>query len=228
MKKIVLCKRKRELSVEQFRNHWRTVHGPLLMSIPSYKDYSIGYVQNHMIGSGPVGGAFQFDGVSDILQADTSGRTAFSQTAVFREKVIPDEMQMLDRHATLVCTADEFDIIPGTGPVKVVMLWRRKLGLDHQEALEAWRTGHLGTLMRQPGFQDHVRGYRQNCMRRDSFVRLTGEPLEDLQPFDGMSEFWFDDVDAAVRTLAVTATSQASFVESSRTQSFLSEEIRFF
>ncbi|KRW97038.1 EthD domain-containing protein [Paracoccus sp. MKU1] len=229
MKKVVLCKRRSDLSREAYSAHWRDSHGPLLESIPSYRDYTDGYAQNHYLSAGPVGGDLPFDGISDIRQKDASGAKSFSHTLEYRTHVVPDEAAFIDRDRTLVFAGDEHQVKLGSARTKLVVLWHRNRDSSRAEALANWRNEFVGRFFASESFEIALRGYVQTEVREGSFMSLSGCPIPVQHRYDGMDELWFDSRKAAADAFASLGDeAMESFADNETIVSFYANEIRFF
>ena len=91
IKQISFFKRKDGVSVEDFQNHWRTVHADLVVKLPGIR----GYVQNHTLPSGYKSVHKKrepdFDGVAEVW---------FDSTDEMRGNVGSDALQAIrdDEH----------------------------------------------------------------------------------------------------------------------------------
>ena len=115
-------KRRADLSVEQYRTHWRDVHGPLIKGIADEHGLLLRYVQHHLspddtypiqagVISGTDGG---FDGFSEAWFADEAARDAFFALPTMKAETLEDELQFIDVSATRWVTLDsQHTIISG-------------------------------------------------------------------------------------------------------------------
>jgi hypothetical protein len=198
-KPLYLLKRLPSLTPAQFRDHWLNVHAEVLKSIPEWSRLRSGYVQNHLIGSGAIGGwTFPYDGVTQVyVRPGTEGGPAFPELPVFREKVIPDELSFLDRGNVIVLKTTERIVLPGSSAVKVMIFHRRSPGTTLEAFDRHWTGPFTDRLLKEKAFMSGVRGYRQNHLIAGESRYLSGEPLPPDAEFDGASELWFDSIEAA-------------------------------
>lgn len=115
-------KRKKGLTIEQFRDHWLNVHGPLIKSIPNIEKYMIRYVQHHLYPESshpaPSGEEAEFDGFSEGWFVDEAARDALFATSAFKD-THSDESAFLDMEATRWIVVDKQEVvIDGGGAVK--------------------------------------------------------------------------------------------------------------
>jgi uncharacterized protein (TIGR02118 family) len=70
IKLSVLCPKKPSLTLEEFKDHWKNVHGPLFSSQPEVKQYVRKYIQVHSTGEHLRDDQFppvsRFDGIAEI------------------------------------------------------------------------------------------------------------------------------------------------------------------
>jgi hypothetical protein len=101
-------KRHPDLSFEQFSDHWRNIHGPLLRDTPEPRKAIRRYVQHHLQ---PVsdfgGGVFEFDGFSESWYNSLEDRKELWSLQLWRDKIIPDEQTFLDMSATRYVVMDK-------------------------------------------------------------------------------------------------------------------------
>lgn len=124
LKKIAFLVPRVGLSYDQFTRYWRETHGPLVASSPGYGAYRRRYVQNHFVGAGPIGAAFDYAGMAEFWLPDDNEDT-FATTPIYRQRIKIDEMNFIDMGATVSLTAVEEIVRPGAGAIKLVVIWRR-------------------------------------------------------------------------------------------------------
>jgi uncharacterized protein (TIGR02118 family) len=102
------CKRKAGLTREEFSQHWRDVHGPLLSDAPEARRYIKRYVQHHIAPSSGFSDRswLEFDGFSEAWFESIEARQALHALPFFREKVIPDEARFIDLSQTRILMFD--------------------------------------------------------------------------------------------------------------------------
>ena len=224
LKKIAFLVRRPDLSHEQFTRHWREQHGPVVARSPGYERYRLGYAQNHVLGTTPIGRAFPWSGMAEFwLPGETPNEDEFSTTAIYRDRIAVDERLFIDMGATVSMAATETRIVDGHGPAKVVIA-----------AVDAAGTSSPGgaafaehALARDPDLEQAVAGWAVNDVIPGT-SRLPGaQPLADLG-IGAIHELWFaSDTDraAAMGPLSEAVTGR---LDPDRTTSFVAEEIVFF
>jgi uncharacterized protein (TIGR02118 family) len=102
IKLSILIKRKPELSLDQFRAHWKDIHGPLFSSQPEVKRYVKKYVQVHSTGKHleqfPVA---PFDGIAEIWFEKMEDIDQIFGTSNYLKTIAPDEALFIDRENIL-------------------------------------------------------------------------------------------------------------------------------
>lgn len=229
LKRFVLNRRKRELDVEAFRHYWRNIHGPLLASLPAYRDFVTRYDQNHVLAPGLIGKPFDYDGLTEIWQrSEDNIKLGFATTDVYRETVQPDEVHFADREKTVAFFADQRTAAPAQTPVKLIILTTRRAGLTPSEFHEHLWNVERPRLQQTRAFWNSVRGYQQNHVRAGSGRGLAGAATD--VP-DDLSTFWFDSLDDAhAACIAAGALLYASpeIFATDLTRSFFAEAVTFF
>ncbi|WP_340314923.1 EthD domain-containing protein [Rhizorhabdus argentea] len=102
-------KRRPDLTWEQFSDHWRNVHGPLLRDTPQASRYIKRYVQHHLRPRNPpIPGAqsLEFDGFSEAWFESAEAREEMHRQTIFKDVMHPDELKFLDPAATRVSMVD--------------------------------------------------------------------------------------------------------------------------
>ena len=224
LKKIAFLVRRPDLSHEQFTWHWREQHGPLVARSPGYERYRLGYAQNHLLGTTPVGRPFPWSGMAEFwLPGEAPNEDDFSSTAIYRDRIAVDERLFIDMSSTVSTAATETRTVDGHGPAKVVIA---AAGLDRHRS-----PGGLAfaedALSRYAGLAEAVAGWAVNEIIPGT-SRLPGaHPLADLR-IDAVHELWFDsDADCAAALGPLSEAAMGS-LDPDRTSSFLAEEIVYF
>jgi uncharacterized protein (TIGR02118 family) len=118
LKKIALLQPHKDLSREQFERYWREVHGPLVSQSPGYLQYRLRYIQNQWLPVGPQGLPPTWAGAAEFwLPADNEDE--FATTAIYQQRIRPDEARFIDFGGTVSMTARETVIQEGTAPIKL-------------------------------------------------------------------------------------------------------------
>jgi uncharacterized protein (TIGR02118 family) len=203
------------LSIEEFRNHWRTVHGPLAACLPGLRRYH----QNHVVDSRQLAidharGTWAIDGISELWFDSIDDMHRAISSDAYRD-VAQDHVRFVGD--TGLITAEQNVVVPvntAVGPlVKRMSILTRKRGLTPEQFKSEWWGFHADAVKKFP----NLMGYTQNFVT-DRSVGL-GQPASDeALPIDGMVEMWFRsvaDIEAAFRSPAanVSQTHALSFIE---------------
>jgi len=196
IQKFSLLKRREDLSRNQFNEHWRTVHGPLLASLPEYWKNNESYVQSYVlpmpqsIGTEPF-----FDGIAQTMQRPREDMTrGFFHEPAYLNIVRPDEQKFLSLPDCTAVFGKQHVIKDGphTG-IKFMSFLRPADGFDHESFLQYWRNNHAQLVEEVKPFWKHIRRYVQNHGIPELYRGLSsdGKPA----PFVGVAEIWFDSVE---------------------------------
>lgn len=231
-KKVAFLAPRHGLREDAFRSYWREIHGPLVAGSPGYAAYRHRYVQNHVLGPGPVGDELAFAGMAEFwLPGDNEDE--FSSTPIYRDRIRPDEMEFIDMQGTVSMSALEQVLKPGRGPVKIVVLAGRATGVSTDYFRDRFASAFVETALKEQGFCDQLRGWSVDYVLEGSFRLPGGRPVTALQ-IDCIQNFWFDSDDAMKAAFAhlgvaqrVRAVSDSIFCAESW-RSFKAEELVFF
>lgn len=203
-----LLRKKPEWSSEDFRDYWRSHHGPLAARVPGLR----GYWQNAVVDRLQRGiyyqrGPWDFDGISQLLFHDGQRSADGFNAGDHAARLIADEKHFLgDLH---IVTAEQTVVIPvPEGAARGKLLKRmstlkRRPDVTEEDFRREWKV-HADYVRKMPG----VAGYRQNVIVARE--RVKGQPCgyADL-PIDGIVELWFEDtsmLDAAFASPAGQVT----------------------
>lgn len=116
IKVIVLLKRNQNLTREEFKRHWRDVHGPLVMTVPELTRHMRKYVQNHLIteedgrGKSPLkqpDSATDFDGIVEIWYESYADMPNSFKNQPYKDIIAPDEKRLLDIEQCVMFVTEE-------------------------------------------------------------------------------------------------------------------------
>jgi uncharacterized protein (TIGR02118 family) len=187
-----LLQRKPDLSVADFRMHWRDRHGPLATKLPGLRRYH----QNHVIDRQQRGityarGSQDFDGISELWFDDLpSMRRAFSSDPV--GALAEDEAAIISD--LKLVTAIQQQVIPvpkGGRLIKRMSTLKRRPDVSPEEFQHEWFNVHSVLVKRLP----EVKGYTQNLIFDRGHGRDRPAAYEEL-PIDGIVELWFSDLES--------------------------------
>lgn len=116
IKLCVLCPRKPDLTLEQFEDHWRNVHGPLFSSQPEVKQYVKKYIQVHSTGEQLQKGDFPpvavYDGIAEIWFDRMEDIPMVFESDNFKTIIAQDEAKFIDRESIRWIYATENIVMP--------------------------------------------------------------------------------------------------------------------
>ncbi|MGE0502019.1 MAG: EthD domain-containing protein [Rhizobiaceae bacterium] len=228
LKKIAFLVPRPGMDDEAFRAYWRGTHGPVVSGSPGYGEWRLRYVQNHVIGPGPVGGPFAFSGMAEFwLPGSSPNEDTFSQTPIYRDRIRVDEENFIDMDRTVSMAADEHSFRHGAGGVKVVILSGRRAGLSQEEFGRRYER-HARRVLTDPGVDGVLSGWSANLVIPGTF-RLPGARPADALAVDCVEQLWFASRHAADAAFASKSLNlgPAGDLFGER-QSFFAEEIVFF
>ena len=201
-----LLTRRPDLTPEQFRRHWLTVHGPLASQMPGL----LAYHQNHVVDARQLGiaytrGDWDLDGLSELWFDDREAmRRAVASEAY--AAVAADAKHCMG--STRVIVAEQQVVVPlpaDGGPlIKRMSLLKRRPEHDEARFRHEWWTVHAPMLERFP----HLMGYTQNLIVDREASPGASSPYEAV-PADGIVEMWFRDVDGLQAAFASDAARAA-------------------
>jgi uncharacterized protein (TIGR02118 family) len=191
LKKIAFLVPKPGLSDAAFRKYWLETHGPTVAGSPGYGQWRLRYVQNHVLGKGPVGKEFPFAGMAEFLLPGTSpNEDAFSTTSIYRDRIAVDERNFIDMDRTVSMTVAEDVIRKGDGALKIVILWKRAPGLSRDDLRRRFAAEYVSAALASPGFADRIRGWSANHVVEGSFRLPGARPASAVVDF--IEELWFE------------------------------------
>lgn len=184
IKVIEVVKRRPGMSVEDFRHHWRNVHGPVVARVPGLRRY----VQSPTRLGGYRHGEPAFDGIAEVSFDDKSALAAMMSSPELAAAKA-DEPNFIDTDSLIELVVDDIVVKDGPippGGVKSVEFVHLRPDLEPAEAHRYWREVHgpkaaaIPTLRRY--VQSHLRPGAYHDGRRPAF--------------DGAAITWWDDLDA--------------------------------
>lgn len=97
LKVYILSRRRSDMTHEEYVQHWRDVHAPLLMSQPDTKRYVRAYIQSRVTGDKPDGPTLgEVDGIVQLWFDNIEGFNAFGKSASYVDVIRPDEERFTD------------------------------------------------------------------------------------------------------------------------------------
>ncbi len=165
-----LLVRKKDMSLGEFHDYWKRVHGPLVMSIPEIRRHVVKYVQSQtqpdwfsfLVGDGPL-----FDGIAEVWCESIADAQLMFEEPKFAEVVTPDEKQFLDMSGTVILLMSQHLIYqrraaPIHGGVKLFELAARRREMTRSECHRHWRDIHAPLVLRS---DEMIKPLRRYCNR---------------------------------------------------------------
>jgi uncharacterized protein (TIGR02118 family) len=181
------------LTLDDARQYWSNVHGPLALFNPLIRRY----LQDHWIT--PLDGdELVFHGNSEIWYDDEDDYVT-TMDSVEWATLVEDGPNVFDYSTIVSGIVDEHvlraDNLVGMGHK---VMWMLKLAGDRERARVHWLEHHAPLVLAVPG----VRRYEQNYATRSADVRgLTADDAPFEGRLDGLFSLWFDDAAACTTAL---------------------------
>lgn len=100
-------KKRSEMSVEAFQNHWRTVHAGLVKNNPATLKYVRKYIQCHTMPAEYRQGDVAFDGTAELWFDTVQDKDAFFSHPDYLKDIQPDESRFADMTQTVFFVTEE-------------------------------------------------------------------------------------------------------------------------
>jgi len=107
VKGVFLIKRKPGMSLTDFRQYWKEVHGPIVLKLPGLRRY----VQCHALDSFYKDREPRFDGVAQIWFDNTQAMERMMASREFKEESWPDGAKFIDQSSIMSFVAEEHRVI---------------------------------------------------------------------------------------------------------------------
>jgi uncharacterized protein (TIGR02118 family) len=115
IKMFILCKRRADLSRDEFIAHWRGVHARLAREDTSFWSRVRGYVQNYCLPSAEAGYANAWDGVVELWFDNKEELDAAFSAEQTQKVLMADVGNFVDTATTVTFLAEENVILPRSG-----------------------------------------------------------------------------------------------------------------
>lgn len=143
IKLLSLLTRRHDLSLDQFSQHWRTIHKDLALRLVE-PGFMLGYVQNHRRPHPIEGVEPPADGAPEVWIPDTTTLQALGSSPAYLEGAYVDEPEfMVTPPVTLVTEETVVQEGPGreeaANLVKTLFVYRRAAGLSQEDFSRQWR-----------------------------------------------------------------------------------------
>lgn len=111
VKMFAFIRRRDGLSVEDFRDHWRNVHGPLIRDTPELARHVVRYEQHPRHRDDALSGTEGVDGVAVQWFDSIDDFVGFITEPGYQELIAPDERRFLDTASIEFLITDEPNIV---------------------------------------------------------------------------------------------------------------------
>ena len=187
-----LLTRKPDVTLEQFRQHWRDGHGPLAAKLTGLRRYH----QNHVVdreqrGINYARGAHRFDGFSELWFDDVPSMSAAFTTEQV-QYLGEDEARFIGE--LKLVTSIQHVVVPkpsGVPLIKRMSILKRRADISSEKFMSEWFDVHAFLVKRLP----EIKGYTQSLIFDRAHGRGRPATYEEL-PIDGIVELWFTDVNS--------------------------------
>jgi uncharacterized protein (TIGR02118 family) len=204
-KVILLHKRRPGMTVEDFQDHWRHRHGPLVARSPALRRY----VQSHALLQGYRKGELIYDGIDEMWFDSGESWERWRNDAAHAE-VRADHARFVDSSRAVAMAVDVHVIKGGAIPqdaVKNIEFVNRRPGMPLEPFRAYWRNVHGPIASRI----EVIRRYEQNHLRPEAYA---GEPAP---RYDGLAITWFASTadmktGAATPEYAITRADEPNFL----------------
>ena len=196
-----LLRKRPDLSTDQFRRHWREVHGPLAAKLPGLRAYH----QNHVVDKTQLAidharGNWDLDGISELWFDDRDSMVNAIASDAYKAVAADSPHCMATTH---VIVAEQTVVVPRDtthANIKRMSILERRNGLTPEDFCHEWLDKHAAMVAKFPD----IAGYTQNLVTQRGTT--PGIDADDSHlAVDGIVEMWFrntDDLAAAFRSPA--------------------------
>ena len=114
IKLIVAVRKRADMSVEEFQDHWRNRHADLVRNSPATAKYIRKYIQCHTMPAQYEQGEVAFDGTAELWFDSVADMEAFYSDADYLRDVQPDEARFADMSKTVFFVTEEELVLDNT------------------------------------------------------------------------------------------------------------------
>jgi len=114
IKLIVAVRKRSDMSIEAFQEHWRTRHAELVRNCPATSKYVRKYVQCHTLPDQYADGEVAFDGTAELWFDSIEDRDAFFSDPDYLRDINPDEERFADMTQTVFFVTAEETVVDNT------------------------------------------------------------------------------------------------------------------
>lgn len=193
VKTFAAIPRRKDISRQQFHDHWRHPHGTLSRKITTLR----GYVQSHQVDCPMLGpDQTRYDGITELWYDSVHDATTMTNEPAYIRYNKPDEPLFVDMDGLIFVLMREEVIASrpdiNDWPSEADIAWSpwdwavstKLIQLVHADADPAWASEEDADLGRRIGALRHVRSYP------------LAEVHGDAPPFTGVRELWWPTISA--------------------------------
>jgi len=114
IKLIVAVRKRADMSVKAFQDHWRTHHAELVRNSPATAKYIRKYMQCHTMPDQYEQGEVAFDGTAELWFDNVADMQAFYSDPDYLRDVQPDEARFADMSKTVFFVTEEELVLDNT------------------------------------------------------------------------------------------------------------------
>ncbi|MFJ7508918.1 EthD family reductase [Peribacillus simplex] len=193
---ICILRKKEELSIKTFRNHYLEVHGQIVVKIPGlhrYEQYHVGEsTQPTGLGDQDYPRNYnQIDAFSKLWFDDLSSMETALKSNVMKELADDGKQFIADLQTVVTKQNIVVPTVSDKGLYKMIQLLKRPSGVSPEKFKHEWCKVHAEMV---PDTLPGVLGYTQNLVI-DRSIGGKSVSYEEL-PVDGIVELWFKDKDS--------------------------------
>src|SRR5210317_1796348 len=111
IKLIVAVRKRADMSVEDFQEHWKTRHAQTVKDNPATERYVRKYVQCHTLSDQYEQGEVAFDGTAELWFDSVADKDAFFSDPDYLRDIQPDEARFADMTETVFFVTEEDTIV---------------------------------------------------------------------------------------------------------------------
>jgi uncharacterized protein (TIGR02118 family) len=197
---IAAVHRREDLTKEQFREHYRNKHGPLIKSSRGFRRHLVRYVQHETVVREGRHFLDEPDCVSALYFYDLDSFNAAFEEPDYIEAIRADERRFISFDSLILGAATELVLknppAANSGSNKLMIYRKPGPGMSAQEFNAHWLSSEVPQLSKTEAFGRFVKGHVINQFLPPS-LRTQTEFLVEKEQFAMLEEFWFDSQEAA-------------------------------
>lgn len=182
--RFVIARGKSGDTIAETQRYWREQHGPLVTGILEFWDFASSYIQNHALQvEAPGVPVTDYAGVLQIGMKEPADRPEkrFSETAIYRDRVRPDEAVFSDPAGAIVLEATSHVVVNGPREgIKFFSFLKRNPAITHEDFVHHWRHVHADLVLSAKDAASYFHRYVSIM----SHPGPSGAPMANRRPTD--------------------------------------------